>query len=222
MILSYLLELLYPSKCVFCGSLLEREETELCTLCRRDLPYCEHKVKHVPYSRDTTAVFYYEDQVRESVLRYKFHRNPQYAHAYGRLLAMKIAEQRMEFDLITNVPVSRERHRRRGYDQAERLSKATARELGVGYQRLLKKIRNNPAQSGLSRPEQRRANVLGVYRAIHLRQVRGKSVLLIDDVMTTGATLSECCRTLLDAGAAQVSCAALATVRRDMKQQVRK
>lgn len=222
MILSYLLELLYPSKCIFCGSLLRKDETELCTVCRKELPYCEHKVKHVPYSKDTSAVFYYEAQVRESVLRYKFHRNPQYSHAYGRLLAMKIAEQGMEFDLITNVPVSRKRHRRRGYDQAERLAKATARELGVGYQRLLIKVRNNPAQSGLPRPEQRRANVLGVYRAVNIKKMRGKSVLLIDDVMTTGATLSECCRTLLDAGAAQVSCAALATVRRDMKQQVRK
>ena len=222
MILSWFLELLYPSKCVFCDGLLTKEETELCSRCRKELPYCEGTVRQVPFSKDTTAVFYYEAQVRESVLRYKFRRNPQYSHAYGRLLAMKIAEEGMDYDVIAHVPVSRRRHRRRGYDQAQRLAKATARELGATYQRLLKKVRNNPAQSGISRPEQRRANVLGVYKAVNLRKLRGKSVLLIDDVMTTGATLSECCRTLLDAGAAQVSCAALAIVRRDMKQQVRK
>lgn len=222
MIHSWFLELLYPSKCVFCGGLLAKEETELCARCRKELPYCEGKVRQVPFSEDTAAVFYYEAQVRESVLRYKFQRNPQYSHAYGRLLAMKIAEQGMEFDVISHVPVSRKRHRRRGYDQAERLARATARELGGKYKRLLKKVRNNPAQSGISKPEQRRANVLGVYKAVNLPNLWGKSVLLIDDVMTTGATLSECCRTLLDAGAAQVSCAALAIVRRDMKQQVRK
>lgn len=222
MIGSYLLELLYPAKCVFCGHLLGREETELCTSCRRTLPYCEGSVKRVPYSKSTAAVFYYEDQVRESILRYKFRGNPQYSAAYGRLLAMKVAEQGVDFDLITHVPVSRRRHRRRGYDQAARLAKAVSRELGGTFQKLLKKIRNNPAQSGLAKPEQRRANVLGVYRTMDPKLVQGKTILLIDDVMTTGATLSECCRTLLDAGAAQVSCAALATVRRDMKQQVRK
>ena len=222
MILSRLLELLYPSKCIFCDGLLEKEETELCSRCRKELPYCEGKTRQVPFSKDTAAVFYYEAQVRESILRYKFQRNPQYSHAYGRLLAMKIAEQGIDYDVISHVPVSRRRHRSRGYDQAERLAKATARELGGTYQKLLKKVRNNPAQSGISRPEQRRANVLGVYKAVKLPRLRGKSVLLIDDVMTTGATLSECCRTILDAGAAQVSCATLATVRRDMKQQVRK
>ncbi|MBE6932985.1 MAG: ComF family protein [Ruminococcaceae bacterium] len=222
MILSLFLELLYPSKCVFCDCLLEKEETELCSHCRKELPYCEEKVRQVPFSKDTAAVFYYEAQVRESILRYKFRRNPQYSHAYGRLLAMKIAEQGIDYDVISHVPVSRRRHRSRGYDQAQRLARATARELGGTYQRLLKKVRNNPAQSGISRPEQRRANVLGVYKAVKLPGLRGKSVLLIDDVMTTGATLSECCRTLLDAGAAQVSCATLAAVRRDMKQQVRK
>ena len=222
MIHAYLLELLYPSKCVFCGGLLGREETEICTSCRKTLPYCEGHVKRVPYSKATSAVFYYENLVRESVLRYKFHGNPHYSLAYGRLLAMKVAEQELDFDLITYVPVSRRRHRRRGYDQAARLAKALSRELGCRHHKLLKKIRNNPAQSGLSRPEQRRANVLGVYRVVDPKRVQGKTILLIDDVMTTGATLSECCRTLLDAGAAQVSCAVLATVHRDTKQQVRK
>lgn len=80
---------------------------------------------------------------------------------------------------------------------------------------LLKKIRNNPAQSGISTPEKRRANVLGVYRAVNPELIQGKNILLIDDVLTTGATMSECCRTLLDAGAAQVSCAALACARYD-------
>ena len=222
MIGAYLLELLYPSKCVFCSQMLGREETEICTSCRKTLPYCEGSVKRVPYSKTTAAVVYYENQVRESVLRYKFRGNPQYSAAYGRLLAMKIAEQGIDFDLITHVPVSRRRQRRRGYDQAARLAKAVSRELGCKQQKLLKKIRNNPAQSGLPRPEQRRANVLGVYKAVNSKKVQGKTILLIDDVMTTGATLSECCRTLLDTGAAHVSCAVLATVRRDTKQQVRK
>lgn len=209
-----LLALLYPPKCVFCGRLLQKEETDLCAQCRRSAPYVERQESRVPFSDGSYAVVYYEGTVRESILRYKFLRHRSYALAYGRLLAMKVAEQERSFDLVTHVPVSRKRRRQRGYDQAELIAQAVARELGLQQQKLLQKIRNNPAQSGLRTPEQRRANVLGVYRADRSRTA-GKNILLIDDVMTTGATLSECCRTLLDAGAATVCCAALACTRRN-------
>ena len=212
---SRLLELLFPAKCVFCTRLLGKEETEICTSCRRELPYCEGKVRRVPRSAATVAVFWYEDDVREAILRYKFGGRVQYAHAFGRLLAMKIAAAETEYDLICHVPVSRARKAKRGYDQAEQLAKAVGEELGCKPRKLLKKIRNNPAQSGIRSVEQRQANVLGVYRCADPAAVRDQRILLIDDVTTTGATLSECCKTLLDAGAAQVSCAALAMVRRD-------
>ena len=211
MMLERLLELLYPRKCVFCTRLLTREETDLCAECRTGLPYCEAKPFRIPYAARSVAVFYYEDDVREAVLRYKFGGQMHYSRAFGRLIAMKAAE--MEYDLICHVPVSRARRRERGYDQAQRLAAAVASELGGKPRRLLKKIRNNPAQSGIRSPEQRRANVLGVYQVVDRDTVQGKKLLLIDDVATTGATLSECCRTLLDAGAAQVSCAVLAKVR---------
>ena len=212
---SRLIELLFPAKCVFCTRLLAKEETDICTSCRRSLPYCEGKVRRVPRSAATVAVLWYEDDVREAILRYKFGGRVQYAHAFGRLLAMKIAAAETEFDLICHVPVSRARKAKRGYDQAEQLAKAVGEELGCKPRKLLKKIRNNPAQSGIRSVEQRQANVLGVYRCADPAAVRDQRILLIDDVTTTGATLSECCKTLLDAGAAQVSCAALAMVRRD-------
>ena len=199
-----LLELLYPAKCVFCTRLLEKEETDLCTSCRKNLPRCEGKVRRVPRSAATVAVFWYEDDVREAILRYKFRGQLQYSHAFGRLLAMKIAAADPEFDLICHVPVSRARRLKRGYDQSERLAEAVGEELG-----------RKPPQSGISSPDRRRANVLGVYRCADPEAVRDQRILLIDDVMTTGATLSECCKTLLDAGAARVVCAALAAVRRD-------
>lgn len=213
--LQRLIELLYPAKCVFCTRLLGKEETDICTSCRKALPWCEGKVRRIPRSAATVAVFWYEDDVREAILRYKFRGQAQYSHAFGRLLAMKIAAADPEFDLICHVPVSRARKAKRGYDQSERLAKAVGEELGMKPRKLLRKIRNNPAQSGLPSPEQRRANVLGVYRCADPEAVRDQKILLIDDVTTTGATLSECCKTLLDAGAARVVCAALAQVRRN-------
>ena len=217
----WLLMLIYPPKCVFCCRILEKQETDICSACRKELPYAENFLRSIPYSRKSIAVFFYEGHVREAILRYKFRRKRLYAAPFGRLLAMKLLQELPEYDVITHVPVSRARRRRRGYDQALELAKTTARELGREVLPLLTKIRNNPAQSGIFAPERRRANVLGVYRVIDPELVRGQKILLIDDVMTTGATLSECCKTLLDAGAAQVSCAVLAASHRNKKQQVR-
>ena len=84
---------------------------------------------------------------------------------------------------------------------------------------LLSKTRDTPPQSGLEEAGQRRANVLGVYRA---PDAAGLRVLLADDVVTTGSTLSECARTLLTAGAAEVVCVTLAQARKDRPEKPRK
>ena len=101
----------------------------------------------------------------------------------------------------TGVPVSAKRRRSRGYDQTELLAHAVARELELPCTQTLQKIRHNPAQSSQRDAAARRANVLGAYRAVSPERFAGRSVLLIDDILTTGATLSECSRVLLTAGA---------------------
>ena len=75
------------------------------------------------------------------------------------------------------------------------------------------KIRHNPPQSGIVGQAQRRANVLGVYEAVEPESFKDKRVLILDDIITTGATLSECARVLLTAGAKEVHCAAIAAVK---------
>ena len=79
--------------------------------------------------------------------------------------------------------------------------------------RLLKKVRNNPPQSGITGRAERRANVLGVYRAVHEEEIHNKRILMLDDILTTGATAGECARILLTAGAAEVHCGVVAAVR---------
>ena len=118
-----------------------------------------------------------------------------------------------KFDLVTWVPVSRKRRRTRGYDQAELLCRETARELGMQPLLTLEKCTDNRAQSSLSGAEERFENAKGAYRAVQPERFAGKRVLLIDDIVTTGATMSECARVLRKAGAAEVVCAALATPR---------
>ena len=132
----------------------------------------------------------------------------------GRLLAMKIAREREDdFDLITWVPISRRRKLRRGYDQVELLAQAVCDELGMEPTCTLRKIRHNPPQSGIVGHAHRRANVLGVYSVVKPENIKDKRILLLDDIITTGATVSECARVLLTAGAKEVHCAAVAAVK---------
>ena len=127
------------------------------------------------------------------------------------MLAMVLMKEEMtDFDILSWIPVSPLRRFFRGYDQCELLARAVAAELGVQPLPLLKKIRHNRPQSRIADDSARRANVLGAYRVIDPDFVAGKRILLLDDVITTGATAGECARTLRLAGAKSVNCAALA------------
>ena len=150
----------------------------------------------------------YEGVVAESLRRFKFSGQSQYAASFGRMLAPLL--RTAPFEVLSWVPVSAKRRRSRGYDQTELLAHAVAKELELPCTQTLQKIRHNPAQSSQRDAAARRANVLGAYRAVSPERFAGRSVLLIDDILTTGATLSECSRVLLTAGASSVVCAALA------------
>ena len=163
-------------------------------------------------------MWYYKDNVRQSLLRYKFARYRSYVPCYSRLLAMKLQTARFEdFDILTWVPVSRLRRMKRGFDQVELLARETARQLGIEAVPCLKKIRHTPPQSGLKTAAQRRANVLGAYTVLSPETIRDKRVLLLDDIITTGATVSECARMLTLAGAREVRCAAMAVAPYEQK-----
>lgn len=211
----WLMELLFPEKCVLCGAVLEKGQTDLCKNCRIEAPNYTNQKTKLQFLDSFAAVWYYEGNVRKSILRYKFYHARSFAPAYGRLLAMRILEQHPAgFDLLTWVPVSPLRRLTRGYDQVHLLARAVGRELGMTPVPLLKKVRHNPPQSGLPDPALRRANVLGVYRIRSGQPVAGKRILLLDDVLTTGATAGEAARILLTAGAKEVHCAAVAAARK--------
>ena len=202
---------LFPPKCVLCRALLQKDETDLCHHCRVHAPLAPATHKKIPHLDRWTAVWYYEGNARNSILRFKFQNARSYAQTYGRFLAMKLLEEDMaDFDILTWVPVSPLRRLKRGYDQVELLAQAVGRELDTEPMPLLRKIRNAPPQSGISGDAARRANVLGAYRVTDPDALRDKRILLLDDVITTGATASECARVLLTAGAKSVNCAAVA------------
>ena len=204
-------DLLFPPKCPFCRRVTEG--ARVCPQCGKDLPWTEGKDREQTLAGGLRCAspLWYEDLARDGILRFKFHGAQSAAEGYGELLARCAAEELGgQFDTVTWVPVSKKREHERGYDQAYLLAKETARHWGIEPVRLLRKTRNNAAQSGLSSAAERRGNVLGVYEAESTDRIRGAKILLIDDILTTGATLGECVRVLREAGAADVVCATLA------------
>lgn len=205
--------LLFPDKCLLCGGVLGRGELDLCGRCRASTPEFVREERRIRHVSAWTALWYYEGTVRESILGFKFRSKRSRAAGYGRMLAMRILRDLPQADLIVGVPISAKRRKERGYDQVELLAKAVSRELGVPDVHALEKHRDNRANSSLESAGERWANVKDVYRVTDPGQIAGRRVLLLDDVITTGATMSECARTLREAGAADVMCAAIAAGR---------
>lgn len=200
-----LLELLYPPRCAFCHKLIWKDGL-VCPACLKALPYTDTagQEQAFPNIAKCLSPLYYEGDVRSSLLRYKFHSLTAYSKVYRKFMVKCIDEWGISCDIITWVPLSRRRLRKRGYDQARLLAEELAREKEIRCERLLIKTVNNPAQSGTGSAEKRRANVSGVYRFAPHAPLNGESVLLVDDIVTTGATLSECARVLKAAGAGRI------------------
>ena len=210
--LSSVLDLLFPPKCVFCRKVLGSGEYGLCTSCSDDLPFTDAFGRQ---SGDDYAFcispLYYSGFVRKSILRYKFNGASAYAETYGKILAQCICDcSEARYDIITWVPLSTSRKRSRGYDQAMLLALATALELSDVAVETLDKHIDVTAQAELSGKDERSANISGAYLVTDAELINGKTVLLIDDVVTTGSTFNECAKVLRIAGATNVICATLA------------
>lgn len=209
-LLLFIVRLLYPDRCALCHRPMHREGTDVCHTCRTEIDLCPPMRKRIPHVAQWSAVWYYKDDVRKSLLRCKFAHVKAYCAVYARFMALKVRQELGEFDILTWVPVSNRRKCIRGYDQSELLALTLGRELDCQPARLLRKVRDNPPQSGFPDYSHRRANVLGVYQPVNPQVFAGKRILLVDDIVTTGSTVSEAARVLLTAGAKEVQCAAVA------------
>ena len=227
-------QLLYPRRCPFCRRVLGFVPT--CPECAerleplRRMPMRLKESEHYLGTLSGAAAPYrYTGCVRGAVLRAKYQGEPWMAVELGvemaRLLfgseiLMRGAEptpQRVEglslgYDAIVPVPAS---SKKRGYNVPERMARPLAKAVGVPLAaNVLGRARTGRHQAGLSLDE-RLVNVAGAFRVLEPDNVDGKRVLLVDDVITTGATAAACAQALLDAGAQSVFAVALATVEFD-------
>lgn len=217
-----LLELIYPPRCAVCGELLTMEEREgfLCGDCRK-VPYlaaekcphcggsteggfCEACLKEFACSR-VWAAFSYET-VRDAIHLFKYEGDQRIGKGLGRLMGIYL-RQREPFsaeraEVLLAVPLHWKKEKRRGFNQTHILCEEIAKETGIPFQRegLVRKW-DTAAQSTLSH-EERRENLRDAFSVTE--DFRGKRVLLVDDIFTTGTTCNECARELYRAGAAEV------------------
>jgi ComF family protein len=235
-----LVELVYPSACLFCGSPPPLAEGTgvgrvgaFCDACRNSLvndpdaacPRCAFTVG--PFANVTggcvscrresfafEAVLRlgpYDGLLRDVVLRLKQPGSEALAEVVGELWGSvrRDALRAMAVDLIVPVPLHWWRRWRRGYNQSAALARGLASILGLPVSFCLRRTRNTPQQTRQV-ASARRDNVRGAFRARRSSRLKGRSVLLVDDVLTTGSTASEAARALRDAGASRVVIATLA------------
>lgn len=208
-----LLDLLFPPKCPFCQKILDDPRAPVCPACQPALPWLSGQgaERKVEFADGCFSPLAYRDQVREAVQRYKFTPVPAYGAPFGLLMAQCLMDHLSQApDLLTWAPLSSRRLRERGFDQARLLARRAGQRLNVPLVPTLKKVRHTRPQSSLEGESARRANALGAYALLPQIDLAGKRVVLVDDVVTSGSTLSECARLLRQAGAAQVFCLTLA------------
>ena len=199
-----LLDLLYPPKCAFCRK-LTGDGSMLCPGCEKTIARtgADAARRDIPHLALCLSPLYYTGAVRQSLQRYKFGGAAAYYRVYAELMTACLREHGGAYDRVSWVPLSRRRLRERGYDQAKLLAEEVARQMNLPCEKLLVKTKNNRRQSNTGSNRERFENVKGVYRCC--AEPAGKRILLIDDIVTTGATLSEAAGVLLDAGAKSVT-----------------
>lgn len=206
-----LTELFFPARCPFCGAVIKTKELA-CADCLTSFP--EEPFVRRLYGETCVAPFRYDGIFRRAVIRFKFYGKREYAQRLARAVFAALTKEYTDivFDAVTCVPLSEKRMRERGYNQSELLAKELSKLLCIPYLPLLQKEKDNLAQHSLPK-EKRRENVRGVYTICGKpKEVSGRTILLVDDIVTTGNTLHECSRILKRAGAKNVVCAAVASV----------
>jgi ComF family protein len=229
------LQLLYANVCWGCGVNLRPEQQHFCDACRNTLttdpyttcPRCSSTIGPFSDVHDGCAACRgqsfafdrtfrlgpYEGVLRELILKMKHHSGEVLAELLGELWAAQLAPRLhgTPVDAVVPIPLHWWRRLGRGYNQSAALARVVARRLDAPLRTgWLWRSRNTPRQTYQMSPEARRENVRGAFRLGSGTNVRGKTILLMDDVMTTGSTANEAARPLKSAGAAQILVAILA------------
>lgn len=210
-----ILSIFFPSKCPFCNEIIPYDRT-VCMSCEEKLNYRNFKDIIVTSSGHrfvSVSPFSYEGAIRTAIHKFKFEGIKSYSIPFGKYITRVLKENIdiSSVDYITSVPLHRTREKERGFNQSGEFAKEISRLTGIKYKELLKKIKKNKIQHELNLSE-RSENVKGVYEVIDKELVKGKTIIICDDILTSGNTLAECANIIYEAGAAKVIGATIANV----------
>ena len=195
------LEFLGNGGCLTCGLPLQATDAEMCAACLAKPPRIER----------TRAAVVYDDISRSLVLRLKYGRKEALARTMARYMAPLIASELVEGVLVP-VPLHRTRLWQRGFNQSVLLARELSRATGLGLEPwALRRVKRTPPLKGMTLL-QRRRTVAGVFKVREQADLKGRTVVLVDDVLTTGSTANACARALKRAGAARVELVSWARV----------
>jgi len=225
-----LLDFVYPQHCAICKKHLGREEKDICEVCWNSLvtltdPFCPY-CKSFLEEGDTTCGFCnsagkfsddheillvrslgrFDDYYKELIHRFKYGKKIPLGKRLGQRLGETINDDSifLKSDFLIPVPLHKSRYRERGFNQSDILAEGISKVIGLSVLKsVLKRKKNTKDQTRLS-PQEREKNVRGAFVVIEPERINGKKIILVDDVITTGATLSECAWMLKQAGAEKI------------------
>lgn len=196
--------------CYSCNKNLSRLKDPLCNICSKPIDQnssiniCLECKKNKRYFETVKSLLHYDNQVQKIIHKYKYYDKAYYCKLFGSMLYNYIKENNYcEFDLITSIPLHKSKIKSRGYNQSELIAKYIAKKINILYSKCLKRINKTKVQNELSKHE-RRKNVKNAFIAIDTHIIKNKTVLIIDDIYTTGATINECSRVLIEEGAKNI------------------
>lgn len=194
----------FPNNCLVCGKHIDANSA----VCEKCLP--DKTLERTFYiingkKRDfftCESLFLYDKYYRDCVKRFKFRGKKSYARKFVKFASQVLNLYELsKYDCICYVPMSKKSERKRGYNQAKLFAVKLSKITGLEVVDVLKKIKNNEIQHHLSKKE-RMKNVIGVYACV--KDIKGQNILLIDDIITTGSTISQCAKILYKSGAKSV------------------
>lgn len=215
-----ILSVFFPQRCPFCKEVVSSDKV-VCEVCEKKINL--KNIKNTLTTRNgekfiCVAPFAYIEPIRSAIHDYKFHGVKSFAVPFGKYITdiLKESFDVTKIDLITSVPLHKTRKRERGFNQSELFAREISHITGIKYAEVLKKVKNNKIQHELNLAE-RTENVKNVYAVVDGIDLQGKTVIICDDILTTGNTMAECANVIFSAGAEKIIGATIANVESRMK-----